>query len=67
MDGLPIELVKLCHLASLAECGDHMRESLPTLGAWAALWMPFKARWIDPRSAVRKMLKGPAGADFLEA
>ena len=67
MDGLPTELAKLCHLASLAECGDYMRENLPALGAWAALWMPFKARWSDPHSPVRNGLQAPAGTPLLEA
>ena len=40
MDGLPTELVKLCRLASMAECGDHFWENVPTLGLWAAVWMP---------------------------
>ena len=67
MDGLPVELAKLCHLASLAECGDYMRENLPALGAWAALWLPLKARWIDPRSAVRNALQAPSGGELLQA
>ncbi len=38
MDGLPTELVKLCRLASMAECGDHFWASVPALGLWAAFW-----------------------------
>jgi hypothetical protein len=66
MDGLPIELAKLCHLASMAECGDYMRENIPALGAWAALWLPFKARWSDRRSPVGSVL-APSGGQLLKA
>ncbi len=44
MDGLPTELVKLCHLASMAECGDHMWSG-PAMGVWAAVWVPLAKRW----------------------
>jgi hypothetical protein len=40
MDGLPLELVRLCALASLAECGDHLWDSVPALGRRAARWLP---------------------------
>ena len=45
MDGLPMELAKLCDLASLAECGDHVWAAVPALGVFTALFVPFKARW----------------------
>ena len=51
MDGLPLDLIKLCALASLAECGDHLWDSVPSLGLWAALWMPVKRRWKGCRQA----------------
>jgi hypothetical protein len=41
MDGLPNELIKLCGLASMAECGDHFWASVPALGIWAAACRPF--------------------------
>ena len=44
MDGLPTELVKLCHLASMAECGDHVWSG-PAMGVWAAVWVPLAKRW----------------------
>jgi len=43
-----VELVKLCRLASLAECGDHFWVSVPKLGLWAmacALLTRFRAGW----------------------
>lgn len=49
MHGLPTELVKLCHLASMAECGDHSWSG-PALGAWTAAWMPLARRWADWRA-----------------
>ena len=48
MHGLPTELVKLCHLASMSECGDHSWSG-PALGGWAALWRPLIRRWDDWR------------------
>jgi hypothetical protein len=60
MDGLPTELVKLCRLASMAECGDHLWESVPALGLWAAVWMPISRRWAGWRAAARDVLEnGP--------
>jgi hypothetical protein len=60
MDGLPTELVKLCRLASMAECGDHLWESVPALGLWAAFWMPISRRWTGWRAAARDVLEtGP--------
>ena len=44
MDALPSELIKLCRLASLAECGDHFWAGVPALGLWDAIWKPAK-RW----------------------
>ncbi len=49
MHGLPTELVKLCHLASMAECGDHSWSG-PVLGTWAAAWKPLSRRWGDWRA-----------------
>jgi hypothetical protein len=46
MDGLPTELIKLCRLASMAECGDHFWAAVPALGLWSGLWMPFARRWM---------------------
>ena len=38
MDRLPTELLKLCRLASMAECGDHLWENVPTArGLWSGL------------------------------
>ena len=65
MDGLPTELVKLCRLASMAECGDHFWESVPTLGLWAAAWVPVTRRWAGWRAATREVLKSP-GAENLQ-
>jgi hypothetical protein len=45
MDASPTELVKLCRLASMAECGDHFWEGVPALGVWAVFWMSVKGRW----------------------
>lgn len=45
MDGLPTELIKLCRLASMAECGDHFWASVPALGLGAAVWAPLARRW----------------------
>ncbi len=53
MDGLPIELAKLCDLASLAECGDHLWASVPALSLSAGLWMPMKAHWAAWRGTSR--------------
>jgi hypothetical protein len=57
MDGLPTELVKLCQLASLAECGDHFWESVPALGLWAAAWMPVTRRWARWSEEARDILQ----------
>jgi hypothetical protein len=56
MDGLPTELVKLCRLASMAECGDQFWENVPALGLWAAVWMPVTRRWAGWRAAARDIL-----------
>jgi hypothetical protein len=56
MDGLPNELVKLCRLASMAECGDHFWASVPALSLWAAVWVPISRRWTGWRSAAREVL-----------
>jgi len=53
MDGLPTELIKLCRLASMAECGDHYWASVPALGLWAAAWTPLLRRW---RALVSRVL-----------
>jgi hypothetical protein len=45
MDGLPTELLKLCRLASMAECGDHYWAGVPALSLWAAVWTPLAKRW----------------------
>ena len=45
MDGLPTELLKLCRLASMAECGDHYWASVPALSLWAAAWTPLAKYW----------------------
>ena len=57
MDGLPTELVKLCHLASMAECGEHFWESVSALGLWAAVWMPVTRRWTGGNAAARDGLQ----------
>ena len=49
MDGLPIELAKLCDLASLAECGDHLWDAVPALGVFTALFVPIKAHWASKK------------------
>ena len=41
MDGLPTELIQLCRLASMAECGDQFWDNVPSMGVWAAV----KRRW----------------------
>ena len=46
MDGLPTELIKLCRLASMAECGDHFWAAVPALGVWSGRWMSFARRWM---------------------
>jgi hypothetical protein len=51
MDGMPLELIKLCGLASLAECGDDVLEGVPALGLWGALCMPVRRRWKGWREA----------------
>ncbi len=65
MDGLPNELVKLCRLASMAECGDHFWESVPTLGLWAAVWMPVTRRWAGWRAGAQEVMKN-ARAETLQ-
>ena len=62
MDSLPLDLVKLCALASLAECGDQLWDSVPSLGLWAALWMPVKRRWKGWREAPLDILRGAVPA-----
>lgn len=57
MDGMPLELIRLCGLASLAECGDPIGESVPALGLWAALWMPVRRRWKGWRQAPLDVLR----------
>jgi hypothetical protein len=57
MDGLPTELIRLCRLASMAECGDHLWASVPALGLWAAVWMPISRRWAGWRAAARDALE----------
>ena len=57
MEGLPSELVKLSHLASMAECGDHFWESVPAVGLWAAVWTPVTRRWGGSRAAAREILQ----------
>jgi hypothetical protein len=64
MDGLPTELVKLCHLASLAECGDHFWESVPALGVWAAAWTPVTRRWASWRGEARDILQDGRGGNL---
>jgi hypothetical protein len=57
MDGLPTELIRLCRLASMAECGDHLWASVPALGLWAAVWMPISRRWAGWRAAACEVLQ----------
>lgn len=66
MDGLPTELVKLCRLASMAECGDHLWASVPALGLWAAIWMPISRRWAGWRAAAQDVLEN-AGPGNMQA
>lgn len=61
MDGLPSELVKLSHLASMAECGDHFWESGPALGVWAAVWTPVTRRWAGWRAAAQGIVPNGTG------
>ncbi len=62
MDGLPTELVKLCHLASMAECGDHMWSG-PAMGLWAAVWVPVTKRWADRHAIARDTRERNPGAE----
>jgi hypothetical protein len=66
MDGLPTELVKLCRLASMAECGDHFWENVPALSLWAAVWTPVSRRWTGWCAVAREVLKN-AHAENLQA
>ena len=66
MDGLPTELVKLCRLASMAECGDHFWASVPALGLWTAVWMPISRRWAGWRAAAHGVLEN-AGPENMQA
>jgi hypothetical protein len=64
MDGLPTELAKLCHLASMAECGDHIWSG-PALGAWTAAWLPVAKLWTGWRSIAREILDSTHAAEKL--
>ena len=64
MDGLPTELVKLCHLASMAECGDHFWESGPALGLWASVLTPVTRRWGSWRAAAQDLAPNGTGENL---
>jgi len=59
MDGSPLDLAKLCNLASLAECGDHLWASVPSVGLSSMLWWPLRWRWKGWRAAPVDILQNP--------